>query len=390
MAPSAHPSDASRRLGLAIVVAAMAAIAMLYGYTGQLFSVVLEEHGVIGSLIGLSGASQMAGVFLVLPFLPRLVRRFGPARLMAAAACAAMVAILAMSLAIDVWFWFLPRIAFGAAQSAMWTAGETWVNHASDDRSRARTIGIFMSAVAAGYAAGPFVLGWVGVAGQGPFLVAVAMAAGVAAPLLLRLGERIDADGRPSVSLPRYLRLAPVPMFSNLVFGTIGSALMALLAVYGLRQGMGAGEAARMIGWMGWGGVLVPLLVAWLANRIDRTLLLGLFTALSLAAAVGLPWALYGGWLLLPLYLMAFGGLRAGHYGLGMMLLGDRFRGADLPSATAVFGFMFGIGSVMGPALSGFAIDAWDPHGLIAAVALFHLLYLPLPLAAWLRQRKRG
>ena len=165
---------------------------------------------------------------------------------------------------------------------------------------------------------------------------------------------------------------------------------MALLAVYGLRQGMEAAEAARMIGWTGWGGVLVPLLVAWLANRIDRTLLLALFTGLSLAAVVGLPWALHGGWLLLPLYLMAFGGLRAGHYGLGMMLLGDRFRGADLPSATAVFGFMFGIGSVMGPALSGLAIDAWDPHGLIAAVALFHLLYLPLPLAAWFRQRKRG
>ena len=80
MATPAHPSDASRRLGLAIVIAAMAAIAMLYGYTGQLFSVVLEEHGVIGSLIGLSGASQMAGVFLVLPFLPRLVRRRGRTR----------------------------------------------------------------------------------------------------------------------------------------------------------------------------------------------------------------------------------------------------------------------------------------------------------------------
>ena len=380
------PSAGGR--GLAIVVAAMAGIAMLYGYTGQLFSVVLEENGVSGALIGFSGASQMAGVFLVLPFLPRAIRRFGPARLMAAAAGAAMAAILAMSLVVDVWLWFPPRIAFGAAQSAMWTAGETWVNHASDDRARARTIGIFMSAVAAGYASGPFVLGWAGVAGQGPFLLAVAMAAGIAAPLLLRLGERIDSEGRPSVPLPRYLRLAPVPMFSNLAFGTIGSSLMALLAVYGLRQGMETAEAARMIGWTGWGGVFVPLLVAWLADRIDRTLLLASFTALSLAAVAGLPWALQAGWLFLPLYLMAFGGLRAGHYGLGMMLLGDRFRGADLPSATAVFGFMFGAGSVMGPALSGLAIDAWDPHGLIAALALFHLAYLPLPLAAWYRRRR--
>jgi hypothetical protein len=43
----------------------------------------------------------------------------------------------------------------------------------------------------------------------------------------------------------------------------------------------------------------------------------------------------------------------------------------------------------MGPAVSGFAIDIWDPHGLPLVVAMFYLIFLPFPLIAYVR-RKRG
>ena len=376
-----------RRVGFVAVVVSMAAIAMLYGYTGQLLSVVLDDHGVSGSLIGLSGAAQMTGVFLAIPFLPRLIRRMGPARLMLVGAALAMAAIAAMALAVDVWLWFPLRFALGAAQATMWTTGETWVNHASDDRRRGRAIGVYMSAVAAGYAAGPFVLAEVGSRGAIPFAAALAMVVAVMLPLPAGLGARIAAEGRPSARLHQYVRLAPAPMVSNLFFGAIGAALMALLAVYGLRLAMDEAGAARMLGWMGWGGVVAPLLIARLAERVDRTLLLALCVALGAVATVGLPWiGVMEPWMLIA-YLMVFGGLRAAHYGLAVMLVGDRFRGADLPSATAVFGLMFGTGSIIGPALGGVAIDFWDPHGLVLAILLFHLVLLPLPLAAW---RRRG
>ncbi len=387
---AAAPAGAGPRgrlVGLFAVIASMTAIAMLYGYTGQLLSVVLDDRGVRGSLIGLSGAAQMTGVFLAIPVLPWLIRRMGPARLMLAGAALALAAIAAMALAVDVWFWFPLRFALGAAQATMWTTGETWVNHACDDRRRGRTVSVYMSAVAAGYAAGPFVLAEVGSQGAAPFAAAAAMVVAVMLPLLAGLGDRIAAEGRPSARLHQYVRLAPVPMVSNLLFGAIGGAFMALFAVYGLRLAMDEAGATRMLGWMGWGGVLMPLLIAWFAERIDRTLLLAFFVALGAVATAGLPWiGVMNPWLLVA-YLMVFGGLRSAHYGIAVMLVGDRFRGADLPSATAVFGLMFGTGSILGPALGGIAIDLWDPHGLVAAILLFHLVLLPLPLAAW---RRRG
>jgi predicted MFS family arabinose efflux permease len=282
--------------------------------------------------------------------------------------------------------WFPLRLMLGASQSLMWTTGETWVNHASDDKSRGRTVSIFISGIAAGFASGPFLQAEVGSEGWLPFLVGAALIAIIALPLFAGMGDRISGADRPSARLWQYVRLAPVPMFSNLAFAMVASSLMTLLVVYGLRLEMEEGPASRLIGWMGWGGVLMPLAIGYLADRMNRTLLLAIFVGLGALATVAMPYVVDMGVALSAVYMMVFGGMRAGHYGLGVMLLGERFRGADLPSATAVFGFMFGIGSFMGPAISGVAIDLWDPHGLPLVVALFYLVYLPVPLIAYLRR----
>ncbi len=394
-------SSAERRAGLAAVIASMTAIATFYAFSGQLLSFVLENEGESGSLIGLSGAMQMAGIFVIMPVLPRLIRHLGPARLMMAGAGLALASIIAMALLVNVWAWFPLRLALGASQSIMWTTGETWLNHQTDDRSRGRTISLFMFAVAIGFASGPFILAETGSAGSGPFITAGVMVLAIMIPLILSLQVRIARDDQPSARLHQYIRMAPVPMMANFMFGMTGSAFMALLAVYGLRLGLDEALSARMLGWQGWGGAIMTFLLAWLASRFDRTLLLAAFTAAGVLASLALPfipwmrdvttpalpWLDDIGGLLLICYLMVFGGLRSAHYGIAVMLVGDRFRGADLPSATTVFGLMFCTGSIMGPAISGLAMDLWDPYGLAAAVLVFHLLLLPLPLVTWMRRR---
>ncbi|MDA0952034.1 MAG: MFS transporter, partial [Proteobacteria bacterium] len=74
--PVARP--AVRWRGLLAVIGSMTMMAMFYGYTGPLLSIVLEANGVSGSLIGANAAVQMAAVFIILPCMPWLIRRFGP------------------------------------------------------------------------------------------------------------------------------------------------------------------------------------------------------------------------------------------------------------------------------------------------------------------------
>lgn len=373
--------------GLAAVIGTMTMMAMFYGYTGPLFSIVLEAHGVPGSLIGTSAAVQMAAVFILLPFVPRLIRRFGPARVIATGVVVALVSLILMATIIDVWVWFPLRFLLGGAQSMMWTTGETWINHVTSDRTRGRTIAVFSSSIATGFSMGPFLQAWAGETGDLPFVVAGVLVLGCLLPLTVSFHSRIDAEGRSTVRLHQYLRLAPLPFVSNFFFAAIAASTMSLVSVYGIRLGMERSAAIEAIGWMGWGGVAMPLLIGYLADKTDRRALLALFVALGALGCVALPWMLpLGG--AGVLFMMLYGGIRSAQYSLTVMLLGERFRGADLPSATAVFGFMYGCGSIAGPAVSGFAMEWWDPHGLPASLALYFLIFLPLPLIAWMRKRR--
>jgi MFS family permease len=293
-----------------------------------------------------------------------------------------------MGIYVNVWAWFPLRFILGAAQAMAWTTGETWINHSSSDRARGRTIALFATAIAAGFSLGPFLQRFTGSEGDLPFIAACGAALIIALPPLLALKSEIRSHGAPSARLFQYVRLAPVPMFSNLSFAMIASALMALLPVYGLRLGMPDTEAVELIGWMGVGGIVMPLFVGYLADIMDRRLLLSWFIAVGLVGAALLPF-IRDMEPLTWIFMMVFGGFRAGHYSLGVMLLGERFRGADLPSATAIFGVMYGAGSFVGPGLAGAGIDIWDPHGLPLIVAVMYLGFLPLPVIAYLKRRSK-
>jgi MFS family permease len=65
---------------------------------------------------------------------------------------------------------------------------------------------------------------------------------------------------------------------------------------------------------------------------------------------------------------------------IGVVLLGQSFRGSDLVAAYAVGGMVHGVGMVVGPLSIGAAIDRWGPEALPLGIALCCLIYLPITL----------
>jgi hypothetical protein len=79
-------------------------------------------------------------------------------------------------------------------------------------------------------------------------------------------------------------------------------------------------------------------------------------------------------------FLFAWGGSLGGFYTLSLTLLGRRFQGAALPGANATFVVVYEIGGMMGPVLTGFTLDAWNPHGALIVLALAYSLFIPVCL----------
>jgi len=88
-------------------------------------------------------------------------------------------------------------------------------------------------------------------------------------------------------------------------------------------------------------------------------------------------------------FMFAFGGMFASLYTFALVLLGERFRGADLASASVAFGVMWGVGSVAGPPIGGATMDLLEPHGLPIVIGAAFALYLPIPIWEYVKKRRR-
>ena len=89
-------------------------------------------------------------------------------------------------------------------------------------------------------------------------------------------------------------------------------------------------------------------------------------------------------------YAFVFGGVEGMIYALGVMLVGERFKGAMLASATTMFTACWGAGTVLGPLLVGVGMDRFGAGTMALVICLFYILFLPLPVASFLRSRHQG
>ncbi len=91
------------------------------------------------------------------------------------------------------------------------------------------------------------------------------------------------------------------------------------------------------------------------------------------------------------IFMLIFGAALSGIYTLAMVIIGDQFQGADLAAASALYGVMWGMGSVLGPPIGGLAIDWFPPHGVPVSLAALFIAFLPFALVSCLRRfRSRG
>ena len=70
------------------------------------------------------------------------------------------------------------------------------------------------------------------------------------------------------------------------------------------------------------------------------------------------------------------------------MLIGQRFRGRDLVTANAAAGMLWGVGSLLGPLLSGSLMDL-GPQGVPVALALAAGLFVATAAASLRRASVR-
>lgn len=378
---------AQRYRSLAGVIAAMAVVNLVYGITFPLLALVLDAQGVSKTLIGLNTVVQAAAIILVAPWTPELLRRFAPSRIMQVAAAALAGLLMLAGLFQNVWFWFPLRLVVGALTALLWIASEALINDLADEHRRGRVVSLYVAVGAAGFALGPLLLILTGSSGLLPFAVTSGLILAAALPLFAVHRHTLTPAERLSGGLWRAFRLAPAVMLGNLVYAAVAESLLTFFPLFGIGLGVGEHFALGLMTLMGLGTVFLMLPLGWLADRADRMGLMAAFVCLTIAGLLAMPLVIRESWTA-GVFAFAFGGVEGMIYALGVMLVGQNFKGAQLAGATTLFTACWGAGTVLGPLLAGAGMDLLGSDRLALILALFLVVYLPLPLASFLRRRK--
>ena len=371
---------------LAAVISGITGVGVALSLSLPLLSVVLEQRGISPVWIGVNTATAGIAAVTALPFVTGLARRFGTARIIAVAFLTMAVTLMGFYLIHPFVLWFPLRFIFSAAVTMIFALTEFWINSLAPPARRGFVVGIYTAFLSVGISAGPLILALVGTHGVLPFAIGAGALLLAAVPVLtVRTREPALPTGGHK-NLMHFVWAAPLAMFAALVFGAVESGGTAILPLYGTAIGLSSEHAVILVTAIAAGNVLSQIPIGWLADRVNRRVLLVGSAAVGAAGAALIPLASEHFWGLFAL-LFVTGGIVTGLYTIGLTQLGARYTGSNLASANAAFVMMYAIGMLVGPISLGGGLDLFPPHGFAVAIALIFATYVVLAL--W-RIARRG
>ncbi len=377
--PAPDLDSRQRFLSLSAVIAGAFGAGLGLGALIPLLALRLEAQGIASWLIGLNGAMVPLAVLAFGPLVPRVIGRFGTLPSLLASFALFNGCVLLFPVLESFGFWLVLRLLSGMAVAVHWVVTETWMNMMATDRNRGRVMGLYVTVMSMGFAAGPAAISLTGVGNDAAFLLVFAAGCLSILPMLLARSVIPAMPAHASGRLLRSLTVAPYLMVAALLGGVMDLAVMNLLPLYGTESGFDEGTAALMLTIFAAGNVALQIPIGWLADRWGKTVVMLLCNGGALAGALLLPLPTSAGlglWILLFLW----GGLLFAIYTVALGMLGDRFPPAHLAAANTVFVMVYNVGSVTGPIIGGGAMDLWPRGGLPMTIAIAAVILIAVTL----------
>lgn len=367
----------------ALTVGALISCLTVYGVTISLFnpflSLLLEQRGTAASSIGALAMAAPIGVLVGSFLIPKLMRSYEGRSMLLFGVSVEVVLILGLMLTESFGVWFVIRFFGGLTGAILFLVTETWIIEIVPVKDRGKVLGLYNTALALSFAIGPLVLSLTGASGTAPYIIGVVAMLVASIPLLFSGTYRSSAVDSPRFGVIGFFWVAPLLVVGIFAAGFKEVALGSLLPVYGVRIGLSESTATLMLFFGAIGAAVMQFPIGWAADVFNVRKVFVSCAILSLSGAIIWPLVIYSPFLLWPI-LFLWAGSYAGFYTISMILAGQWFKGSELATAMAAFGVFWGVGAFAGPAVSGIAMDVWDPYGLPFILVLLSLVIFVLSL----------
>jgi len=363
---------------IAMIFVAVTLAGITFGITMPLSTLTLKSWGIGSAMIGFSAAMPAIATVLITPFLPKLINYFGQVITIRFCLVLEAVCILCLPFFPNITSWLFLRFLIGVGATGIWLMSEIWINGYADDKNRGKIIAIYSSLLSAGFIIGVLLVSIIDIKESNiAFYVAAGIVAMAAIPMWNITPLSFDNMGE-DIAFWDHLFSEPGLMGSSWMMGFLYAATASLLPVFALQFDLNYAQSSRTVAWLGSGELMLPLLVGWLADRMNKRKLMIYISLLTIAMLLLLPF-IFSSALLRLAVLFVLGGAIMSFYSLGLTMLGQQFKGSLLASANASFIFFLCLGEIFGPPVIGASMDFFGNENKYAfgwTMALFSIIYL--------------
>ncbi|MHA6325094.1 MFS transporter [Roseivivax sp. CAU 1753] len=357
------------------------------GMNGLILPIRGEIEGFSAASLGLLGTGWAVGYVGGCMFTPVLVARVGHIRAFGAMCALAAITVLASLIFLTPWVWIPLRGLSGFCFAGAAMVVESWLNDKADHGSRGRIFGVYTMVNLSATTAGQLVLTLGDPAGYMFFVLAAMFYCLALLPTAVSATTTPTALVSVKLELGNLWRNSPIAVFSVLMVGVSNAAFGALSAVYAARIGLSLTDVALFASVPVLAGALAQVPVGAMSDRLDRRVVLVGVAALGLMAdATFIFTDLDTVWANLTVSAI-FGASVFSLYPLIVAHANDHAAPGTSLQVSGGLLLVYGVGSIVGPTVAGFAMTEVGTSSLFFTTASAHVLLI---LFALLRISKRA
>lgn len=347
---------------------------------------LMVGNGLQGTLLGLRGDQEgfstfalsvvMSGYFLGFlfssRFTPKLIQRVGHVRVFAALGSMVSAVLISYPLLVEPWAWTVGRVIIGFCFCGVYITAESWLNDASSNETRGKSLSIYMIVQMAGIVFAQWIVTQGDVSGYVLFIVPSVLVSLAFAPVLLSARPMPAFAQTKPMKIKELVAASPLSCFSMFMLGGIFAAQFGMSAVYGNRVGLTVGEISLFVSVIYISALVLQYPIGWLSDRMDRRTLI-IWISLIGGAGSLIAFVIPDRFFIILLSGAIMGGTSNPLYALIIAYTNDYLEKDDMAAASGGLLFINGLGAIAGPLIVGVTMDKIGNNGywLFTAILMF-------------------
>jgi len=362
---------------------------------------LMVGNGMQGTLLGIRGgiegiptfqmsvvmASYYGGFLLGSLTVPDLIKNVGHVRVFAA--LGSMISAVLILFAVEPhWIsWTVLRFLIGFCFCGVYVTAESWLNAGSTNENRGQALSMYMIVQLLGIVVAQALLNVGDPAGYMLFIIPSVLVSLAFTPILLSAQPAPQFQTIQRMSFAKLYRASPLGCVGIFLIGGVFSVLSGMSSVWGAQIGLSVAQISLFVAAIYAGGLVLQYPIGWISDRYDRRkLVLGMSAIGGLCGLVVV--AAQPGTLGLVVAGAIMGGVANPVYALLLAYTNDYLDQSDMASASAGLLFIYGIGSMGGPIITGWMMGVIGPDGYWIYMGV--LLALLTGYAGWRTTQRRA